>query len=237
MHSGLPASSHILAVGSDPHFVSEMQCHLHAAGHCVTFIQHDLDKLLHAVRQGCDLILMDVLRPGLDGLCMLQQLRGQSSVPVLLLSSQGNEQDLLAAFHLGADDYLPRPFSVAELIVRIQAILRRVAYERFHLSRESVPAELVLDDLQEDAFLAGHPAGLTTSEYRVLKLLWQHGGEVLSKPFLYQQALRRDYAQHDRSLDMHVSHLRRKLKTLGYRAARLETVWGKGYLLTLGPTV
>src|SRR5690606_26899343 len=169
-----------------------------------------------------DLVLMDILLPGLDGLQALQRLRRHSRVPVLLMSALGGEQNRIAGFSRGADDYLPKPFSVAELGVRVEAILRRVAYERQVLQRENAEGELEFDEPKGDARWAGQPAGLTASEYRVLELLWQHLGEVLSKPFLYQQALRRGYSQHDRALDMHISHLRRKLQAIGCTGLRLE---------------
>lgn len=228
-------TARILAVEDDLLLAGHVQSYLHKAGHAVTLCHDGSEGLALAERGTYDLVLMDILVPGLSGLDVLQQLRRRSPVPVLLMSALGGEQNRIAGFSQGADDYLPKPFSLAELGVRIEAILRRVAYER-QLQREPAQAgELELDETRAEASLAGRPAGLTSSEYRVLELLWQHTGEVLSKPFLYQQALRRGYAQHDRSLDMHVSHLRRKLQAIGFNSTRLETVWGQGYMLARGP--
>lgn len=224
-------TARILAVEDDLLLAGHVQSYLQKAGHSVTLSHDGNEGVLLAEQEEFDLILMDILVPGISGLEVLQQLRRHSRVPVLLMSALGEEQNRIAGFSQGADDYLPKPFSVAELSVRVEAILRRVAYERDGQPPHVPAGELEFDELNCDVRLAGVPAGLTGSEYRVLELLWQHADEVLSKLFLYQQALRRGYAQHDRSLDMHVSHIRRKLQAIDYSAARLETVWGQGYML------
>jgi len=177
-------------------------------------------------------VLMDILLPGLDGLKVLTQLRQSHSTPVLLMSALGAEADRISGFRRGADDYLPKPFSMAELQVRVEAILRRVAMERLRVQpREDVvqQGELQFCERSADVSVNGQPAGLTPSEYRLLDTLHRQREEVLSKPFLYQHVLQRGYSQHDR-LDMHVSQIRRKLKALGYQRQQLRTVWGKGYL-------
>lgn len=224
-------SARILAVEDDPLLASHLQAHLQKSGFDVTLSHDGSEGLRLAESEDYDLILMDILLPGTNGLDALQQLRKRRHVPVLLMSALGDEQNRIAGFSQGADDYLPKPFSLGELSVRIEAILRRVAYER----REHLPQkgddDLHFDEGRNDVVRAGQWAGLTLSEFRVLELLWRNKDEALSKPFLYQQALRRAYAQHDRSLDMHVSHIRRKLQAIGYSAARVDTVWGKGYVL------
>lgn len=226
-----PASARILAVEDDPLLASHLQSHLMGCGFDVTLSHDGSEGLQLAESEDFDLILMDILLPGTNGLEALQRLRRQRSVPVLLMSALGDEQNRIAGFSQGADDYLPKPFSLGELSVRIEAILRRVAYER----REPHPGNesngLQFDEGRSDVAFHGNWVGLTPSEYRVLELLWRHRDEALSKPFLYQQALRRAYAQYDRSLDMHVSHIRRKLQAVGNETTRVDTVWGKGYIL------
>lgn len=226
-------TARILAVEDDPLLAGHLQQHLQDSGYCVTLSRDGCEGLRLAGGGGFDLVLMDILLPGISGLQALQSLREHRGVPVILMSALGGEQDRIAGFSQGADDYLPKPFSMDELKVRIEAVLRRVAYERRDLA--APPAQrggLYFDEQRMDISLAGHWAGLTPAEYRVLELLSRSLDEVLSKPFLYQQALHRAYAAHDRSLDMHVSHIRRKLQALGGSGQRLETVWGKGYLLT-----
>nr|WP_313406124.1 response regulator transcription factor [Pseudomonas sp.] len=226
-----PASARILAVEDDPLLASHLQSHLAGCGFDVTLSHDGSEGLQLAESEDFDLILMDILLPGTNGLEALQRLRRQRSVPVLLMSALGDEQNRIAGFSQGADDYLPKPFSLGELSVRVEAILRRVAYERREPQPSAEGCGLQFDEGRSDVAFRGHWVGLTPSEYRVLELLWRHPDEALSKPFLYQQALRRAYAQHDRSLDMHVSHIRRKLQAVGYDAMRVDTVWGKGYVL------
>lgn len=231
MMTSAPAAARILAVEDDPLLASHLQTHLCDSGFDVVLSHDGGEGLRLAESEDFDLILMDILLPGINGLEVLQQLRRRRSVPVLLMSALGDEQNRIAGFSQGADDYLPKPFSLGELSVRVEAILRRVAYERREQLPGSEGAGLHFDEARSDVAHAARWIGLTPSEYRVLELLWRHQDEALSKPFLYQQALRRAYSQHDRSLDMHVSHIRRKLQAAGYGAARVETVWGKGYML------
>lgn len=225
-----PAPRRILAVEDDPLLASHLSAHLQRSGFAVT-LSHDGAAGLRLAQQApFDLVLMDIMLPGLDGLSALQQLRAHKRVPVILMSALGAEQDRIAGFSQGADDYLPKPFSLGELSVRIEAILRRVAYERQPLPLPD--SGLRYDAGRADVCFEGRWAGLTPSEYRVLELLASSPDEAVSKAFLYQQALHRAYAVHDRALDMHVSHLRRKLQAVGDTGLRLETIWGKGYLLS-----
>lgn len=231
MMSSTTASARILAVEDDPLLARHLQSHLVGCGFDVTLSHDGSEGLQLAESEDFDLILMDILLPGTNGLEVLQRLRRQRSVPVLLMSALGDEQNRIAGFSQGADDYLPKPFSLGELSVRVEAILRRVAYERREPLASAEGNGLQFDEGRSDVAFRGNWIGLTPSEYRVLELLWRHKDEALSKPFLYQQALRRAYAQHDRSLDMHVSHIRRKLQAVGHEATRVDTVWGKGYVL------
>lgn len=227
----------ILAIEDDPVLGAYVHEQLDRCGFQVTWCQNGLEGLQLARQQPFDLVLMDILLPGMSGLDVLLHLRRDQSIPVIMMSALGAEADRITGFRNGADDYLPKPFSVAELHVRIEAVLRRVALERRHIPIEQVPTEpmgrdLVFDEDVWDARFDDQRAELTRSEYRLLEILWRNAEEVLSKPFLYQQVLQRGYSQHDRSLDMHVSQIRRKLKAIGYAERQLRTVWGKGYVLT-----
>ncbi|NBA98486.1 response regulator transcription factor [Pseudomonas sp. R5(2019)] len=223
----------ILAIEDDPVLGAFVHDQLGRCGFEVTWCQNGREGLAIAERGHFDLVLMDILLPGMNGLDVLQQLRERSSTPVILMSALGAEADRISGFRRGADDYLPKPFSMAELHVRVEAILRRVALERRHAQPARVEAGgLQFDEQASDVCLEGRWAGLTPSEFRVLDVLNRHSDEVLSKPFLYQHVLQRGYVQHDRSLDMHVSQIRRKLKAIGYLERQLRTVWGKGYVLS-----
>lgn len=227
--------SSILAIEDDPVLGAYLHEELQRGGFQVTWCRNGLEGLEAAGRQVFDLVLMDILLPGLNGLDALARLRRHSATPVILMSALGAEADRISGFERGADDYLPKPFSFAELRVRIEAILRRVAFERrAKVPHEADVGELHFDEPLCDVSLEGAWAGLTPSEFRLLDILHRSQDEVLSKPFLYQQVLQRGYARHDRSLDMHVSQIRRKLKAIGYHERQVRTVWGKGYLFGAG---
>lgn len=224
----------ILSIEDDLVLGAYVHEHLGRCGFQVTWCQNGQEGLAIARGQPFDVVLMDILLPGMDGLNVLTQLRQSHATPVVLMSALGAEADRISGFRLGADDYLPKPFSMAELRVRIEAILRRVA-----LDRRSEPFavvnpvhSLLFDDEQCEVFYREQAAGLTRSEYRLLETLNRNNDEVLSKAFLYQQVLQRGYAAHDRSLDMHISQIRRKLKAIGYTEREVRTVWGKGYVLS-----
>lgn len=228
----LPATARrILAVEDDPLLAEHVRAYLQRAGYDVTVTRDGTQGLRLAESEDFDLILMDILLPGTGGLEALQRLRQCRRVPVILMSALGAEQDRIAGFSQGADDYLPKPFSLGELGVRIEAILRRVAYERSE-QPPLVRSALDFDALRCDVRFAGHWMGLTPTEYRLLETFTRHAEQLLSKAFLYQQVLHRGYAQHDRSLDMHISNIRRKFQRVGYTGRRLESIWGKGYMLT-----
>lgn len=219
----------ILTIEDDPVLGAHLKASLEAQGFEVT-LAADGDLGLTLAREGrFDLILLDVMLPGLSGMDVLTRLRERRCTPVLMMSALGDEGHRIRGFDCGADDYLPKPFSIAELHVRIAAILRRVAYEQ----REP-PPQASLDGFDEarcDLQHAGHWLELTPSEYRLLRLLHDNLGEVQSKAFLYQQVLNRGYSQHDRGLDMHVSNIRRKLVRAKASLWRLDAVWGHGYVL------
>lgn len=227
------SASNILAIEDDPVLGAYLHEELQRDGFKVTWCKNGRDGLDIARQAHFDVVLMDILLPGLNGLEVLAKLRESSATPVIMMSALGAEADRISGFQRGADDYLPKPFSLAELKVRIEAILRRVALERRHQQVSSVQAgELKFDEQACDVCWGAQWAGLTLSEYRLLDILHRSDEEVLSKPFLYQQVLQRGYARHDRSLDMHVSQIRRKLKAIGYHEREVRTVWGKGYVLS-----
>ncbi|WP_104902888.1 response regulator transcription factor [Pseudomonas sp. LH1G9] len=230
---GLPT---ILTIEDDPVLGAYVHEHLGRCGFQVTWCRNGQQGLQMAREHVFDVVLMDILLPGLDGLSILTHLRQSHAVPVILVSALGAEADRVNGFRLGADDYLPKPFSMIELRVRIEAILRRVALDRrpplsLPPARDDARS-LRFDDELSDVFYQQHWAGLTRSEYRLLQTLHNNGEEVLSKAFLYQHVLQRGYAPHDRSLDMHISQIRRKLKSIGYSEREVRTVWGKGYVLS-----
>ncbi|CAM5391440.1 response regulator transcription factor [Pseudomonas fragi] len=226
--------SRLLTIEDDPVLGAYLHEQLGRCGFDVIWCQNGQEGLARARQEHFDVVLMDILLPGMNGLQVLTQLRQTHALPVILMSALGAEADRISGFQLGADDYLPKPFSMAELRVRIQAILRRVALDRMPgVAQPTAPEHgLWFDEQASDVRCGEQWAGLTRSEFRLLDTLQRNADEVLSKAFLYQQVLQRGYAAHDRSLDMHISQIRRKLKTIGYHQREVRTVWGKGYVLS-----
>jgi two-component system response regulator PfeR len=180
-----------------------------------------------------ELILLDIMLPHHSGLNILARLRHGRGTPVILMSALGAEQDRITGFSQGADDYLPKPFSLAELDVRIDALLRRVAIDCGTRTPPAAGRRSTLDfdtDVRDVSF-NGRAAGLTSSELRLLYTLHEHRGEALSKAFLYQHVLHRPYTRLDRGLDVHVCNLRRKLAAIEVQGVRIDAVRHQGYVL------
>lgn len=188
--------------------------------------------LATALCEKFDLILLDVLLPNMNGFSVLNQLRKQNQTPVMMVTACGAEQERIKGFSNGADDYLPKPFSFVELLLRINALLRRTlnrqeaSLETFCLS----DGEISLNRTKSQALYSDQDLMLTPIQFKLLWTLIKNKGEVLSKPLLYQTVLDRTFSRYDRSLDMHMSRVRKKLVDAGLPPARLTTLHGKGYL-------
>lgn len=207
---------------------------LREAGYRVRQCFDGVSGLRTVQTESFNLVLLDVMLPKLDGFAVLSKLRRKSDTPVIMLTARGAEEDRITGFKTGADDYLPKPFNLDELILRIEAVIRRT---RNLLVSAPQPTEtLNLDGLQLDQKLGnvtyqGQSLDLTRMEFRLLAMLLNHQTQVVSKPYLYQELMGRPYSRNERSLDVHVSKLRRKLKAVGFNAERLQTMHGQGYCL------
>src|ERR1700681_3659942 len=186
---------------------------------------HDRRGGLEAAKQGnYDLIVLDVMLPGLDGFELLKQLRRESRVPVLMLTARGEDVDRIVGLELGADDYLPKPFNPRELTARVKAILRRTE-TKVNRGRIEVNG-VVLDPGTREVTSDGKPIEVTTLEFDILEHLMRNAGRVVSRDGLMENLYNRKATPFDRSIDMHVSHLRRKLE--GERPV-IKTIRGVGY--------
>ncbi|MCE4072236.1 MULTISPECIES: response regulator transcription factor [Pseudomonas] len=223
-------SPSLLLVEDDSRLRLDLERHFCQRGFAVTTCANGDQGLVAVHQNDFDLVLLDIMLPGVDGLSLLDTLRSHRTTPVMLMSALGAEQDRITGFTRGADDYLPKPFSLAELDARIDALLRRANLDR---ARE-VPrpqGSLEFDEELQDVSRNGEHAGLTHSEYRLLATLNAHAGEALSKSFLYQSVLHRAYTRLDRGLDVHVCNLRRKLAAIGAQQVQIQAVRGQGYIL------
>ncbi|WP_111497095.1 response regulator transcription factor [Marinobacter bohaiensis] len=226
-----PGDARILVVEDDSVLNGQIAHLLQSKGYRTEQCHEGEQGLACAVGQKFDLILLDVLLPGLNGYDLLDRLRRTHQTPVMMLTARGAEEERIRGFSCGADDYVSKPFNFTELLLRIQALLRRVSgvqQQREDPRQLSVgPLELCRSTLA--VRFAGKPVALTPIQFRLLWVLTAHQGEALSKPYLYQLVLEREFSRYDRSLDMHLSRVRRKLVAAGMEADRLQTVHGKGY--------
>ena len=182
---------------------------------------------------GIDVVLLDIMMPGLDGLEVLRRLRAKSALPVVMLTARGDETDRVVGLELGADDYLAKPASPRELLARIRAVLRRVAPRA--PDERLVVGDLEIDPSARSARIGERVLALTGLEFDLLLALAQRAGRVVSRDDLWNLAGRGDTVVGDRTLDVHVSHLRAKLGDDARDPKRLRTVRGAGYQLSKDP--
>jgi len=187
--------------------------------------------LAAALSLSFDLILLDVRLPERNGFSVLESLRAHKKTPVIMVTACGAEEERIQGFRQGADDYLAKPYNITELLFRIEAVLRRTLTEPQEPSSQQ---QLEVDQIQlnkHDMSLhfAQQAIKITAIQFRLLWALITHKDEVLSKPFLYPVVLDREFSLYDRSLDMHLSRIRKKLIAAGMSANRIETAHGRGY--------
>jgi two-component system response regulator CpxR len=195
---------------------------------------HRGDTGLKAVQQRpWSLILLDVMLPGMDGLEVLKRIRAESSVNVLLLTARGEDVDRIVGLEIGADDYVPKPFNPRELLARMRAVLRRTASPTSGQAEALRVDDLELDTAARKALKADKNLDLTDIEFGLLEALMRSAGKVVNREELSQSVLGREFDPFDRSLDMHVSRLRRKLSDAGASADQVKTIRGVGYQLAI----
>jgi two-component system response regulator CpxR len=233
--------------------------------HCILVIDDDVDlcelltdyltpegfqvEAVHDGERGADralsgdhaLVVLDVMLPGISGFDVLRRIRAGSKVPVLMLTARGDEVDRIVGLEMGADDYLPKPFNPRELVARIRAIQRRVEPGREREPGSGKAAEkVVVGDVQLDpgarvVLQRGQPIDLTSVEFALLEVLLRVAGQVVTREDLAKEVLGRRLTPYDRSIDVHISSLRRKLGHQAGDTERIKTVRGTGYIYALPP--
>jgi DNA-binding response OmpR family regulator len=194
-------------------------------------VHNGREGLTRALSGKYALVILDVMLPGMNGSEVLRQIRGASAVPVIMLTARGEDVDRIIGLELGADDYLAKPFHPRELVARIHAVLRRTQQPHTVVA---APARLRIGSVELDAgsrqvLLGGTPIDLTTVEFDLLQVLLEGAGSVVSRQDLARRVLGRDFDPFDRSIDVHVSNLRRKLGV----GERIKSLRGTGYLYAL----
>ena len=220
----------LLIVDDDTELCSLLQEFLQREEYQVQCVHEGRSGLERAQQGGFDLIILDVMLPGIDGFEILKRLRVDSKVPVLMLTARGQDVDRIIGLELGADDYLPKPFNPRELSARVKAILRRTE-TKTNRGRVEVNG-VALDPGTREVTCDGKPVEVTTLEFDILEHLMRNAGRVVSRDGLMESLYNRKATPFDRSIDMHVSHLRRKLE--GGKPV-IKTIRGVGYQFCQSP--
>ncbi|MFT3838563.1 MAG: response regulator transcription factor [Myxococcaceae bacterium] len=220
--------SRVLLIDDDARLPELLASYLEQNGVTVTAAP-DGQRGLQALEQGAfDAVLLDVMMPGMDGLEVCKRIRAKSQIPVIMLTARGDETDRVVGLELGADDYIAKPFSPRELLARLKAVLRRSRPEV--LTEQLRVGDLSADTGARTATLKGDPIDLTGIELDILVALMRRAGRVVPRDALLQEAGRGDVVVGERTVDVHISHLRQKLKDEPPRL--IKTVRGIGYVLT-----
>lgn len=222
----------MLLVDDDKELCTMLESYLARHGWRVVSVHSGVEGIRMAQAQAHDLIVLDGMLPDIDGFDVLRRLRSFSKVPVLLLTARGEEVDRIVGLEIGADDYMGKPFNPRELIARMRAIRRRTyAHEEARL--ELRVASFEIQDRTRAVLFRGLPVALTDVEFRLLSTLLRASQQVVDREELTVQAFDRESRPFDRSLDMHLSRLRKKLEQLDGFRGNLRSIRNSGYLLTL----
>ena len=230
------AMDRILIIDDDFELCTLVSEYLAAEGFRVEAVHDGETGLQRATVGNYLLIVLDVMLPGMSGFDVLRRLRATSRIPVLLLTARGEDVDRIVGLEIGADDYLPKPFNPRELVARIRAILRRSAADPKVLGAPRPPEILKVGDIELDPATrtvrhAGEPVELTSVEFNLLEVLLREAGRVVTREQLVSAVLSRKFSPFDRSIDMHVSKVRKKLGDMNGEEEHIKTVRGVGYIL------
>src|ERR1700704_3404415 len=225
---------HVLVVDDDIELCALVQEYLTAEGFSLKAVHDGEQGLKQALAGEYALVVLDVMLPGINGFEVLRRIRSVSKIPVLLLTARGEDVDRIVGLEIGADDYLPKPFNPRELVARIRAVLRRSR----PVDKDTQGAEVLrvgeieLDPGSRTVQQNGKELELTSVEFNLLEVLLREAGNVVSRERLVDSVLGRKFSPFDRSIDMHVSKVRRKLGDADGVADHIKTVRGIGYILT-----
>ncbi len=221
------AVKRVLVVDDDVKTVELVKLYLNRDGYRVLVAYDGIEALRLARETRPDLIVLDLMLPSIDGLEVCHTLRDESDVPIIMLTARTTDEDKLTGLGIGADDYVSKPFSPRELAARVRAVLRRLPGERG--PAEIRRGELILNFLKQEASISGRHLNLTPVEFKLLGVLVKEPGRVFSRAELVEKALGYDYKGFDRTIDVHILNLRRKLESNPKHPRYVKTAYGAGY--------
>ncbi len=228
----------VLLVDDDKELCELLQEYLSDEGYAVT-TAHDGSEGLSCIKNNqFDVVVLDVMLPVYSGFEVLSKVREFSSIPVIMLTAKGDSIDRIVGLDMGADDYLPKPCNPRELVARINAILRRLDTSTQVASGDTLHVNgITLNRGNRSCMYNGNTLNITGAEFSILDQLMSKAGNILSKELLTEQALSRKLTPYDRSIDVHVSNIRKKLASIGVNKDQIINVRGAGYMFTLSNVV
>jgi DNA-binding response OmpR family regulator len=230
-HSRKIMCAHILVVEDDQIQADLVRRYLEHEGHFVVVEHNGSSALAEFRRREADLVVLDLMLPRLSGLEVCRALRAESDAPVIMLTARTTEDDVLAGLDVGADDYLTKPYRPRELVARIRAVLRRSGSHDDLDDGAVRVGDLVVDPTRHRVMLGNRQVNLTASEFRVLEVLAASPGKVFTRRNLLQSAFGYSHFVQDRTVDVHIKNLRRKIEDFPARPQYVRTVHGVGYLV------
>ena len=226
------ANTKILIIDDDKKLVGMIKNYLEKDGYEIIAAFDGAEGIEKTESHRPDLVILDLMLPKLDGLEVCKLIRKESSMPILMLSAKGEEADIVVGLELGADDYLSKPFSLRELSARVKAILRRVSkLKEDEKSKKKILKYKILqiDFQKHEVTINGEKTELTATEFALLEMLATNPGRVFTRDQLLDGVRGRELTPFDRSIDIHISHLRQKIEPDPKEPTYIKTVWGVGY--------
>jgi len=229
------AGKKVLVIDDDVNTVELVKMYLNRDGYKVITASDGHEALRLAKEAHPDLIVLDLMLPGIDGLEICRTLRAESEVPIIMLTAKTTEEDRITGLQLGADDYVTKPFSPRELAARVRAVLRRLPEE----SSERGPVEIRFDDIvinfvKHEVTIGNRQILLTPIEFKLLGVMAREPGRVFSRAQLIEKAMGYDFEGFDRTIDVHILNIRRKIEPDANHPRYLKTVYGAGYKFVSG---
>lgn len=222
---------HVLVCDDEKDIVAALKIYLEAEGYHVLTASNGREALEVCAREKVELILLDIMMPGMDGITTMSRLRETSNVPVILLTAKSEDTDKILGLNVGADDYITKPFNPVEVLARVRSQLRRYLRLGGSATRTSVLriGGVELDDDAKCVTLDGEPVALTPKEYDILRFLMRNPGKVFSPPEIYRTVWAELPLNADNALAVHIRHIREKIEYNPAEPRYIKVVWGKGY--------
>ncbi len=224
--------SKILIIDDDARLLKNVETYLKDFGYQIEGALDGMEGLKKIQSFQPDLVILDLMMPELDGLEVCREIRKDNAVPVIMLTARGEESDVVSGLEVGADDYLTKPFSLRELAARVKANLRRTTESKSGLALKEktlVYGELTIDPSKREIYKKKRKIYLTSTEFNLLWILASQPGIVFSRDKLLEEVRNRELELFDRSIDAHISHLRKKIEDSPKKPRYIVTVWGTGY--------